>query len=146
MPMCGRSWPGRANVGRPVPILSLPIYSRGVSNRPLSEQAFLVLTALADQPQHGYAILNAVRRLSDDRVRLPVGTLYGVLDRLSADGLVEHDHDEVHDGRLRRYYRPTNQGISSLHAEINRLTANARAASTVLRSRGHRPETPGGLA
>jgi DNA-binding PadR family transcriptional regulator len=117
-----------------------------VSNRPLSEQAFLVLTALADEPHHGYAILSAVRRLSDDRVRLAVGTLYGVLDRLTADGLVEHDHDEVHDGRLRRYYRPTSRGITCLHAEINRLSANARAASAVLRSRGLLPEAPGGLA
>jgi DNA-binding PadR family transcriptional regulator len=117
-----------------------------VSNRRLSEQAFLVLTALADQPQHGYAIINAVRQLSDGRVQLAVGTLYGVLDRLTADGLAEHDHDEIHDGRLRRYYRPTNRGITCLHAEINRLTANARAASTVLRSRGLRPEAPGGPA
>lgn len=107
-----------------------------MSSRQLSEQAFLVLTALVEQPQHGYALLDAVRQLSDDRVRLAVGTLYGVLDRLTADGLVERDHDEVHDGRLRRYYRPTDQGITALHAEINRLTANARAASTVLRSRG----------
>lgn len=105
-----------------------------------------MLTALVDQPRHGYAILDAVRQLSDGRVQLAVGTLYGVLDRLVADGLVEHDHDEVHDGRLRRYYRPTDRGITGLHAEINRLTANARAASTVLRSRGLRPEAPGGLA
>ena len=117
-----------------------------MSNRPLSEQAFLVLTSLADQPQHGYAILNAVRQLSDDRVQLPVGTLYGVLDRLTADGLVERDHDEVHEGRLRRYYRPTDRGITCLHTEIARLTANARAASTVLRSRGLRPEALEGLA
>lgn len=105
-----------------------------------------MLTALADHPQHGYAILAAVGRLSEGRVALRVGTLYGVLDRLVADGLVEHDHDEVHEGRLRRYYRPTDRGIACLHAEVQRLNANARAATTVLRGRGTGPEAVGGLA
>jgi PadR family transcriptional regulator len=112
----------------------------------MSEQAFLVLTALAGQPRHGYAILGAVEELSQGRVRLRVGTLYGVLDRLTAEGLVEHDHDEIHDGRLRRYYRPTGKGIDCLEAEIQRLAANARVATTVLRARGPRPDPLGGLA
>ena len=34
-------------------------------------------------------------------MRLRVGTLYGVLDRLVADGLAERDREEVHQGRLR---------------------------------------------
>ena len=37
--------------------------------------------------------------------------------RLAADGLV--DHDEIHGGRLRRYYRPTDRAIACLHTEIS---------------------------
>ncbi|GAA1284880.1 PadR family transcriptional regulator [Saccharothrix xinjiangensis] len=102
----------------------------------LSEQAFLVLTALAEQPLHGYAIVRAVQELSEDRVRLRVGTLYGVLDRLVADGWAEPDREEVHQGRLRRYYRLTDTGVRELSAEVARLSANVRAASSVLRARG----------
>ncbi len=102
----------------------------------LSEQAFLVLTALAEQPLHGYAIVRAVQDLSEGRVRLRVGTLYGVLDRLVADGWAEQDREEVHQGRLRRYYRLTDTGVRELSAEVARLSANVRAASSVLRARG----------
>lgn len=127
-------------------ILNWPIYTRWVSIRALSEQAFLVLTVLVKQPQHGYAILSAVAELSDGRVRLRVGTLYGLLDRLTADGLVERDREEVHQGRLRRYYRPTGAGVAVLQTETHRLAANARAATAVLRSRGLRPAAQAGLA
>lgn len=101
----------------------------------MSEQAFLVLTALAEEPRHGYAVVQAVEALSDGRVRLAIGTLYGVLDRLVADGLAERDREEVHQGRLRRYYRVTDAGARALAAEVARLRANVRAASAVLRAR-----------
>ncbi|MFD0202387.1 PadR family transcriptional regulator [Saccharothrix carnea] len=102
----------------------------------MSEQVFLVLTALAEEPLHGYAIVRAVDGLSEGRMRLRVGTLYGVLDRLVAEGLAERDREEVHQGRLRRYYRLTDAGVRALSAEVARLSANVRAASSVLRARG----------
>jgi DNA-binding PadR family transcriptional regulator len=104
----------------------------------MSEQAFLVLTALAEEPMHGYAVVQSVDALSDGRVRLRVGTLYGVLDRLVGEGLAEHDREEVHQGRLRRYYRLTDAGVRALSAEVVRLRANVRAASAVLRARDAR--------
>lgn len=102
----------------------------------MSEQVFLVLTALAREPLHGYAIVRAVDGLSEGRMRLRVGTLYGVLDRLVAEGLAERDREEVHQGRLRRYYRLTDAGVRALSAEVARLSANVRAASSVLKARG----------
>ena len=101
----------------------------------MTEPAFLVLTALADVPRHGYGIVGEVAKLSGARVRLKVGTLYGVLDRLAADGLIEPDHDEVHQGRLRRYYRLTEPGSRALAVEADRQAANARAANRRLRAR-----------
>ncbi|WP_229372931.1 PadR family transcriptional regulator [Umezawaea beigongshangensis] len=107
-----------------------------MSSRVMTEQTFLVLTALAEEPLHGYAIVRSVAALSEGRTRLRVGTLYGVLDRLVADGLAERDREEVHQGRLRRYYRITETGYRALSAEVARLSANVRAASGVLRARG----------
>lgn len=100
----------------------------------MSEQAFFVLTALVDQPRHGYGIVGEVADLSEGRVRLKVGTLYGVLDRMVADGLVEPDREEVANGRLRRYFRLTEQGRDALAAEAARQAANARAATKRLRA------------
>ena len=52
----------------------------------MSEQAYLVLLSLAEEPRHGYGIVQAVKVLSDDKVRLSAGTLYGILDRLVEAG------------------------------------------------------------
>jgi PadR family transcriptional regulator PadR len=93
---------------------------------PMTGQAFFVLTALADGPRHGYGIVREVAELSHQRVRLKIGSLYGVLDRLAADGLLEPDRDEAHDGRLRRYYRLTADGRQALAAEADLRAATAR--------------------
>jgi PadR family transcriptional regulator PadR len=106
-----------------------------MKERALTEQAFLVLTALVDEPRHGYGIVGEVERLSVGRMRLRIGTLYGVLDRLTADGLVELDREEVHQGRLRRYYRLTDPGAEALAAEAARLSVHVRAATSRLRAR-----------
>jgi PadR family transcriptional regulator PadR len=112
----------------------------------ITEPAFLVLTALAAEARHGYGIVSEVERLSGGRVRMPVGTLSGGLDRLAADGLVELDREEVERGRLRRYYRLTDSGAAALEAEAERLAANVRVATERLRVRGARPGTAGGIA
>lgn len=100
----------------------------------MTEPAFFVLTALVDEPRHGYGIVSEVASLSEGRVRLKIGTLYGVLDRLVGEGLVERDRDEVQQGRLRRYYKLTDTGHQALTTEADRQAANARAASQRLGS------------
>lgn len=101
----------------------------------ITEPMFLALTALVDEPRHGYGIVQEVDRLSGGRVQLKIGSLYGVLDRLAADGLVELDREEVQQGRLRRYYRLTDEGAQVLADEAARLAANAEAATARLRAR-----------
>ena len=100
-------------------------YIRAMAVKPMTGQAFFVLTALADGPRHGYGIVGEVADLSRGRVRLKIGSLYGVLDRLAAEGLIEPDREEAHDGRLRRYYRLTKDGRRALaeEAELRAVTA-----------------------
>ncbi|MEU7924592.1 helix-turn-helix transcriptional regulator [Micromonospora sp. NPDC049801] len=118
---------------------------------PLREPTFLILTALAVEPMHGYGLIGEVAALSDNRVSLRPGTLYGALDRLVDAGLVDVDREEVVDGRLRRYYRLSPDGDATLSAETERLRRNVEAATARLaaRARAARPTTPrlaGGLA
>lgn len=113
--------------------------------RTITEQAFFVLAALTDEPLHGYGIIGKVRDLSQERVLLKVGTLYGVLDRLVDEGLVELDREEVHQGRLRRYYRLTARGRGQLASEAEHQAANARLARERLR-RAARTAPAGGAA
>jgi DNA-binding PadR family transcriptional regulator len=98
----------------------------------MQEATFLILTALAAKAQHGYGILTDVQQISEGRVRLRPGTLYTALDRLRSEELIEVDHEEVVDARLRRYYRLTPAGGTQLAAEAARLQANAAVALTRL--------------
>jgi DNA-binding PadR family transcriptional regulator len=110
----------------------------------MQETSFLILTALAAGPQHGYGIIQDVGRISGDRVRLRAGTLYGALERLDADGLIGVDREEVVDSRLRRYYRLTEAGSARLAEEARRLQASA--ATALRRLRAPRPGLAGGAA
>ena len=92
----------------------------------MTGQAFFVLTALADRPRHGYGIVREVAELSQGQVGLKIGGLYGVLDRLAGEGLIEPDREEAHDGRLRRYYRLTSGGRRALAEEADLRAATAR--------------------
>ena len=103
---------------------------------PLREPTFLVLTALAASPQHGYAVIEDVARMTDGRVRLRAGTLYAALDRLRGEGLIEVDREEVVQSRLRRYYRVTGAGGRRLAAVTNRLRRQAGRGEGRLRG-GH---------
>jgi len=100
----------------------------------MQEPTFLILTALAAGMQHGYGIITDVSRISEGRVRLRAGTLYAALDRLRADELIEVDHEEIVDGRLRRYYTLSEEGSRQLAAEAARLQANVTAAFSRLKA------------
>src|SRR6187549_1469734 len=90
------------------------VYSLAMTDTPMREPTFLVLTALATTPQHGYAVIEDVATMTGGRVRLRAGTLYAALDRLRGDGLIEVDREEVVQSRLRRYYRLTGVGEQRL--------------------------------
>jgi DNA-binding PadR family transcriptional regulator len=109
----------------------------------MQEPTFLVLTALAAGPQHGYGIITDVQRISDGQARLRAGTLYAALDRLSDEGLIATDREEIVDGRARRYYKLTGEGARRLAAEAERLRAHADAATARLRTT---PGLAGGAA
>ena len=118
---------------------------------PLGEHAFLVMTALAAQPQHGYALMEAVHETTGGQVRLHAGTLYALLDRLRTAGLIEIDHEETVQSRLRRYYRLTDAGAQRLATESAHLRRLAEAADRNLglaaRRRTRRgPALGGGVA
>ena len=105
-----------------------------MTKQAMQEPTFLILTALAAGPQHGYGIMTEVTSISEGRVRLRAGTLYAALDRLLGDGAVGVAGEEVVGGRLRRYYQLTPAGADLLAAETARLSANARIAARRLRT------------
>jgi DNA-binding PadR family transcriptional regulator len=79
--------------------------------------------ALLDGEAHGYALMGRVGELSDGAVRMGPGTLYGTLNRLVEDGLIEETTDRVEreDSERRRYYQLTPNGRAVAVDEVARL-------------------------
>lgn len=94
----------------------------------MQEPTLLLLTALADAPRHGYALIQEVAAISRGRVTMRTGTLYSALDRLLQQGLIRVDRDEVVDGRARRTYALADPGRAALAAEVERLRTVATEA------------------
>ena len=101
----------------------------------MTEQALFILASLARGDLHGYGIARDVEELSDGRIRLTAGTIYGALNRLSDEGLVAPAGEQQVQGRRRRYYRLTPAGHSVLTAEVERLRSAAAALGTRVSSR-----------
>ena len=91
---------------------------------PLTAALLHVLLSLADSDKHGYAIIKEVQDRTNGDVTLGAGTLYSMLKRLLAEGLVVESGDRPDrsvDDERRRYYRLTAFGRDVAIAEIRRL-------------------------
>jgi len=95
---------------------------------PLTEPVLLILLSLADQPRHGYSILKDVAEMSDGRVTLSTGTLYGALRRLLDDDWIQRIEEED-SSRGRQAYRLTARGRRNLQLEVGRMKHLTRLAS-----------------
>jgi DNA-binding PadR family transcriptional regulator len=98
------------------------------SFEPMTEPVLLILLSLSTQPRHGYAILQDTERISDGRVRLSTGTLYGALRRLLEDGWIERFEDED-SSRGKQAYRLTSLGRRNLQQEVARMKQLTRVAA-----------------
>jgi DNA-binding PadR family transcriptional regulator len=100
----------------------------------MTEQALFILASLAGGERHGYGIARDAQDLSDGRVRLTAGTLYGALNRLADEGLVEPAGEREVQGRRRRYYRLTGAGRAALADEVERLRSTAAVLGARVRT------------
>jgi DNA-binding PadR family transcriptional regulator len=92
---------------------------------PLTPAVFHILLALADGPKHGYGIMQEVETITEARVKMGPGTLYGSIKRMLASGLIAEEQerpDPELDDERRRYYRLTGPGADTLRAEVRRLS------------------------
>ena len=91
---------------------------------PLTPAMLHVLLALADGDKHGYAVIKEVARRTGGEVALGAGTLYALIKRLLAEGMIDEiaeRPDPALDDERRRYYRLTPFGREVAVAEVERL-------------------------
>jgi DNA-binding PadR family transcriptional regulator len=94
----------------------------------ITEPVLLILLSLAEEPRHGYAILKDVEQMSEGRVRLSTGTLYGALRRLLGEDWIQRfDDDDTSRGK--QSYRITAKGRRMLQQEVARMKQLTRLAN-----------------
>lgn len=84
----------------------------------LTESTYYILLSLY-KPQHGYGIMQQTEELSDGRVRLAAGTLYGALNSMLDKGWIVQL--PIEDGSRQKKYKLTEKGRKVLLGEIERL-------------------------
>ena len=108
------------------------------ANLPLREATFFIMLSLTQEPKHGYAMMKEVQVLSEGRVLLSTGTLYGAIKRLLNQGWIRRVNESgaTSSNRGRKEYALTDLGRRILSAEVARLRALVTAAQ--LRTAGER--------
>lgn len=84
---------------------------------PMSETAYYILLSLTSE-QHGYGIMQNVEQITEGRIRLGAGTLYGTLQKLEKEKLIEASREEDR----RKFYKLTQTGLTLLRYELQRLS------------------------
>ena len=97
----------------------------------------LILTIVANGPQHGYAIAQRLQRISNDAIQVRQGSLYPALHRLDNRGLLATEWRQSETGRDAKYYRLTKKGRAELERERARWRQFTRAINVVLRTAGN---------
>lgn len=91
----------------------------------------LVLAIVAVEPLHGYAVIERLKERSGGAFDLPEGTVYPVLHRLEAEGLLASSWSKG-TGRRRRVYRITRRGRTALDARRDEWGRFSNAVAGVL--------------
>jgi DNA-binding PadR family transcriptional regulator len=100
---------------------------------PLTEATFFILLSLSPKPKHGYAMMKDVEKLSEGRILLSTGTLYGAIKRLLEKDWIRRVEDPIADENVRgrKAYVLTQYGKRILNAEVDRLQGLVKTAQQV---------------
>ncbi|MHC4444571.1 MAG: PadR family transcriptional regulator [Planctomycetota bacterium] len=97
----------------------------------------LVLAALADKPSHGYELVERLRRRSDGIFELGEGTLYPLLYKLEARGLIKGDWEPGSGQRKKRVYRLTARGRKQLSGRTEEWQELVRGMTLIVGGLSH---------
>lgn len=87
--------------------------------QPLSESVFYILLAMR-KPNHGYGIIQEIKELTNGRINMGAGTLYGAIQTIESKNWIKV-HSEETDSRKKKEYELTDDGRKAFNEEVNRL-------------------------
>lgn len=92
----------------------------------------LVLRAIANEPQHGWAIAQRIQQVSNNVLQIGQGSLYPALHRLEYKGWIRAQWGASDNNRKARFYSLTKPGRKQLDAELENWTRLTGAVNLVL--------------
>lgn len=101
-----------------------------MENLALTESTYYILLSLY-HPQHGYGIMQQTEQLSNGRVHLGAGTLYGALNSLCEKGWIRML--PVESGSRKKEYQLTEEGLDVLKRELRRLHQLVENGESILK-------------
>ena len=99
---------------------------------PMTETTYYTLLSVVEA-RHGYAIMQFVSTITEERIKLGTGTLYTMVGRLTTDGLISIVENESG----KKTYQITELGRELLEQETERLQAQLQDGKQVLEEAGH---------
>lgn len=91
---------------------------------PVTEATYYILLALTE-PLHGYGVIKKVEQISNGRIIIAAGTLYGAFSSLEKNKLIESLGVDPNNNR-RKLYQLTEAGHLLIRYEVNRLLTMAQ--------------------
>src|SRR3954467_10924538 len=92
----------------------------------------MILQSLRREPLHGYALVQHIRRTSNDLLQVEEGSLYPALQRMLKAGLVKARWELSASGRRVRTYALTPQGVQHLERELSKFERMLQGINLVL--------------
>jgi PadR family transcriptional regulator, regulatory protein PadR len=92
----------------------------------------MVLRTLKRQPMHGYALVQQIKRTSNEVLQIEEGSLYPALQRLLKEGFVKAEWGVSSTNRRVRIYKLTASGGRHLEREISSFELMLKGITQVL--------------
>lgn len=103
----------------------------------LTEAVYYILLTLIE-PMHGYGIMQKVEEMSNGRVRLAAGTLYGALNTLLDKDWIQAMGVQGEDRK--KNYKITKLGCNALRNEMKRLDELMKNGSLIMEAMNNEKE------
>ena len=94
----------------------------------------LILTVIALEPMHGWAIAQRIRQMSDNVLQVGQGALYPSLHKLEQNGWISSEWAVSENSRRAKYYTLTKAGRKALGQEAAQWERLAGAITMIVRT------------
>lgn len=101
---------------------------------PLTESYYYILLCLYQGPNHGYGIMQKALELSNQRVKIGSGTMYGAVSNMIKKNWIQETENEISRDSRKRLYELTLVGKDILENEIERLNELIESANRIIKN------------